>query len=486
MKRRLSPLPFVVAILLATASGCGGCGGGGANQGQPEPDAAFDSSGVLDVTMPMEAMTDAPASDGGGDGDGGLGMIPVSAGGTGAFGVVTVGGKQKLYLPTTRSNASGDSMIAVVDVGVPGNGIAGAPALITTIDLGQPFANTTAGDSSMVVAAATGSPDVWLIDPTTDTLVKHFTLDASFGQSSFSLGGGYVTGIAMDSANHRAILAVWNGFAVLDLQTQSITSVIQAPPSENFGFDSVHGLVYAPFYDCTYSINKSEGGSGVMPSACTTPRAPGDGGTVMTDGLSVIRLSDSTVFTYEDPNALDPTKPVGSEPDSAGADPMRQLVVVASEGSSYENVLDFSKASFDTASKRVTAPHEVVQNLPYMGIAVDPTSHVVFLEAEGSNMIAWMDLLSASQGDQGSVSGTMPDLPTSGTFANLGDPHGAAAATSIIGGKSVAFLADGRWQWVARIDLATLAALEQSDASVAATNAQIAAAVTYLDATTKE
>ncbi len=480
MKRRLSPLPLVVALLLANASGCGGCGGGGGNQAQPEPDAALDSSGALDGTMPLDAMTDAPASDG--DGDGGLGMIPLAAGGTGAFGVVTVGGKQKLYLPTTKSNASGDSMIAVVDVGVPGNGIAGSPALITTIDLGQPFATSTAGDSSMVVAAATGSPDVWLIDPTTDTLVKHFTLDASFGQSSFSRGGGFVTGIAMDSANHRAILAVWNGFALLDLQTQSITSVIQAPPSENFGFDSVHGLVYAPFYDCTYSINHN-----VMPSACTTPQAPGDGGTVvMTDGLSVIRLSDSAVFTYEDPNATNPVTPVGTEPDSAGADPTRQLVVVASEGSSYQNVLDFSKASFDTASKTVTAPHQIVQNLPYMGIALDPVSHVVFLEAEGSNMIAWMDLLSASQGDQGSVSGTMPDLPTSGTFANLGDPHGVAAATSIIGGKSVAFLADGRWQWVARIDLATLAALEQSDASVAATNAQIAAAVTYLDATTKE
>jgi hypothetical protein len=374
-------------------------------------------------------------------------------------------------------------MIAVVDVGVPGNGIAGAPALITTIDLGQPFATSTAGDSSMVVAAATGSPDVWLIDPTTDTLVKHFTLDG-FGQSSFSRGGGFVTGIAMDSANHRAILAVWNGFAVLDLQTQSITSVIQAPPSENFGFDSVHGLVYAPFYDCIYSINKNEGG--VMPSACTTPRAPGDGGTVMTDGLSVIRLSDSAVFTYEDPNAMNPAAPVGGEPDSAGADPTRQLVVVASEGSAYQNVLDFSKASFDMTTKTVTAPHQIVQNLPYMGIALDPVSHVAFLESEGSNMIAWMDLLSANQGDQGSVSGTMPDLPTTGTFANLGDPHGVATATSIVGGKSVAFLADGRWQWVARIDLATLAALEQSDASVAATNAQIATAVTYLDATTKE
>lgn len=471
-------------LLLASASGCGGCGGGG-GEAQPETDAAFDASGQADGTAPLDSMADAPteaANDG--DGDGGLAMIPLSPGGTGAFGVVTVGGKQKLYLPTTRSNSAGDSVIAVVDVGVPGNGIAGAPALITTIDIGLPFAETTAGDSSMVVAAATGSPDVWLIDPTTDTLVKHLTLDASFGQSSFSLGGGYVTGIAMDSANHRAILAVWNGFALLDLQTQSITSVIQAPPSENFGFDSVHGLIYAPFYDCTYSKNSWEGG--IMPSACTTPKTPGDAGTVMTDGLSVIRLSDGEVFTYEDPTAMDPANPVGKEPDSAGADPTRQLVVVPSEGGSYQNVLDFSKASFDTASKTVTAPHRIVQNLPYMGVALDPTSHVAFLEKEGDDVIAWLDLLSASQGDQGSVSGTMPDLPTSGTFANLGDPHGVAAGPSIIGGKPVAFLADNHWQWVARVDLATLAALEQSDASVAATNAQIAAAVTYLDATTKE
>src|SRR5207253_1580729 len=50
--------------------------------------------------------------------------IPTS-GGTGAFGIVTVNGKQKMYLPQTSLNAARHGIISVVNVGVAGNGIAG-------------------------------------------------------------------------------------------------------------------------------------------------------------------------------------------------------------------------------------------------------------------------------------------------------------------------------------------------------------------------
>src|SRR5690242_1169841 len=77
--------------------------------------------------------------------------VPIAAGGTGAFGIITVDGKQKMYLPVAVPNRDGHGIIAVVDVGVPGNGIAGAPALITEIDLGESFmmATTTGGDSNV-------------------------------------------------------------------------------------------------------------------------------------------------------------------------------------------------------------------------------------------------------------------------------------------------------------------------------------------------
>jgi hypothetical protein len=425
--------------------------------------------GVADVLRPGDADAALP---------------PVSAGGTGAFGIVTTGGKQKLYLPTTMTAEGGvDALLAVVDVGVAGNGVAGAPALLKTINLGTSnYATTTGGDSTMVVAAALGSRDVWFIDPTTDTLVDHVLLDASFGYSDFSRGGGYVTGIAVDSTNHQAILGVWNGFAFVDLATHAITSVIQAPPSENFGFDSVHGLIYAPFYDCTYSLNP--GADASTPSACSTPRT--QDASVMTDGLSVIRLADRQVFTYQDPSAQDPSNPVGTEPDSASADPSTQVVVVPSEGMRAQNVLDFSKAAFDDTNHTVTAPHHVMPNVGYQGVAVDPASHLAFLETEGDQNIAVFSAPEANAGSQSWVGATMPNLPNGAMFFNVGDPHGIAVTTSILGGKPVGFLVDTTLHWVARVDLKALASIREPDASVTADGGQVDAVVTYLDVTTLE
>src|SRR5689334_11354116 len=85
-----------------------------------------------------------------------------SPGQTGALGVVTVGGKQKLYLPLASPNAGGHGVIAVVDVGVAGRGVAGSPALITDIDLGTAdIARTTAADPDVVIAAWTKNRTIW-------------------------------------------------------------------------------------------------------------------------------------------------------------------------------------------------------------------------------------------------------------------------------------------------------------------------------------
>ncbi len=175
-----------------------------------------------------------------------------AAGGSGAFGVVTIAGHQKMYLPQPGAlTAGGNATIAVVDVGLAGQGVQGAPALLKVIDLGTSDAATaTGGDGTVIIAVSTDNPTITFIDPTTDTVTKSITLDASYGVSDFSGGGGYVTGVAVDSPNQRAYLSVWNGFAIVDLSSKTISGVIQAPPSENFGFDSVNQRILAPFYDC--------------------------------------------------------------------------------------------------------------------------------------------------------------------------------------------------------------------------------------------
>lgn len=462
---------------LAVAAACSSHSSGGA---------------AADAGFPNDGNANFDVGNGGDGAPADAAPPPPSAGGTGAFGIVTVNGKQKMYLPTHTPGVDDAGnltySVAVVDVGVAGNGIAGAPALIKQIPLGtMTYATTTGGDSSMVVAASTASNDVWFIDPQTDTLVKHMNLDATYGISSFSGGGGYVTGIAADASTHTAYLSVWNGFAVVDLATQSITKVIQTPPSENFGFDSVHGYILAPFYECTAATNQAQ--DGATPATCGVPMGP-EGG-VMTAGLSVIDLKDDTVYTYEDPNASDPLNPLGGEPDSASADPISQAYVVPGEGS-YENILDFSKASFDKATKTVTAPHVILQGFSYEGVAIEPNSHIAFFENEFSSSIALVKLGSAVSGDQGYVSATMPNVPVDdaggggNAFSNVGDPHGIAVTTSILSDKPVGFLVDSGFRWVARVDLTQLAALEQGDANVLAGTTQIQAAVTFLDASTPE
>ena len=149
-------------------------------------------------------------------------------------------------------------------------------------------------------------------------------------------------------------------------------------------------------------------------------------------------------------------------------------------------MLDFSKATFDKASKTVTAPHVVLTGFGLEGVAVEGSSHVGFWEGEGSGNVAVVDLQQARSGNQGWVGGVMPNEPDGTAFGTLGDPHGIAVTTSILDGNPVGFLVDSNLHWVARVDLKKLQGLEEVDASVTAGTTQMQGAVTYLDATTKE
>lgn len=400
-----------------------------------------------------------------------------SSGASGAFGIVVVNGKQKMYLPMQQGCSSvtgGNGTIAVVDVGVAGNGIHGAPALMSTIDLGVPqVATTTAGDSNVIVAASSCSPDIWLINPNTESITHHFTLDSTYGQSSFSGGGGYVTGVAMDSANHRAILSVWNGFALLDTNSASITHVIEAAPAENFGFDSVAQRIIAPFYECSYSL----GGSGTAPSTCRSYLAP-DGVTVMTDGVNVIDLATNKVYTYEDPTAADPTFPVGAEPDAAAADSSNGVIVVPSESTYAENVIDLGHATFNSTNKTVTAPHHSVTASGEMtGVALETTRHLALFEIEFySTRIAVGDVAGLNGGGSQYYEASMPNDPSAATWSNPADPHGIAVTTSVLDGQTVGFLVNSTETWVARIDLQKAISLQNGGAI-----ADLSSAVTFLD-----
>jgi len=449
LTQRFSATAWAIrAVLVASAlGGVGGCGGG---QQEPPPP-------------------------------------PPTGGGSGAFGVVTVNGLQKLYLPLPYQPAGKtNSQLAVVDVGALGAGVAGAPALLGYVDLGTAtdVATTTGGNSKIVIAASTSSQKVWLIDPTTDQVTSTVTLDASYGMSSFSGGGGYVTGIAMDG-DERAILSIWNGFAILNTRTKTITN-IPAAPSENFGFDPVRRRIIAPFYECD-----AASGDGTPPPCSSYHTATG---TLITDGLNVIDLNDTppTVYTYQLPTAaspLSPDEPVGGEPDSAAIDYDLGVAVIPAEAADFHNVIDLGAAVFDKAAGTVTGSpsshHEVTYTGRAEGVSIDSVKHLAFFEGESSSDVGVMDLVQARAGAGMFLHATMPDKPNAGgAWSNLFDPHGIAVTTGILDGHPVGFVVDVSsldQAWVARIDLEKFLAVRPALPGDA-TSEEIAGAVTFLDA----
>ena len=434
---------------------------------------------------------------------------PPASGSSGAFGVVTLGGKQLMYLPIQAPTANGDGQIAVVDVGQAGKGMTGAPALVTDVDLGcagareagfcsaPDFATTTAGDSSVVVAASTQSYRVWFIDPSKNQVTATLSLDPALGGSTFSGGGGIVTGIALDEANHRAILSVWNGFLLVDLDSHSVTGSVTAAGSENFGFDSTRGLVLAPFYNCGSATPGIDDAGNVLPLGdagfCQSYQVP-DGGGVITAGLNVVNLANDKVYTFENLAAADPTFPLDGEPDSAAVDPSSGIAVLPQEGMGQEDFLDLTKAVYDDATRTFTAPLAKLSIQECDGAAVEPKSHLAFFEEEFSDQIALVDLTKLGAGADGGfppsavVQSNVPSPPGGSGWENLGDPHGIAVTTGLQSSGPVGFVVSGQGssgQWVARIDLQKMLTLGQAAAGTL-TPAALAPAVTMLDAATKE
>ena len=237
-------------------------------------------------------------------------------------------------------------------MGVVGSGTAGAKALLRTVDLGSADQPTTlAGAADVVVAASANSTTVWFIDPHTDTLAGTTSLPGGATQSAFSGGGGYVTGIVVDAAKNVAILAVGEGFLLLDLSTRRFGTHIQAPPAENFGYDGTARRIVAPFYDCPPTL-----------ALCSGYQTPA--GAVQGDGLTVIDPNDSSVSEFRlgasPPAGPTSDEPVGGEPDAAAVDASSGVAVIPSETDGTLSVLDLKAASFDRASKTFTAPHHTI------------------------------------------------------------------------------------------------------------------------------
>jgi hypothetical protein len=177
----------------------------------------------------------------------------------------------------------------------------------------------------------------------------------------------------------------------------------------------------------------------------------------MAEGMTVVDLADGEVYVYQDPGAPIPSQPLGGEPDSAAVDLSTQAVVVPSESNQFQNILDFSRATFDRAARTVTAPAVRLGEYGLEGVAIESNRHLAFLEEEFGNTVGVMDLTQAVAGKGELRVAMMPDLGFA-PWGNLGDPHGIAVTTSLSGGRPVGFLVDASRKVVARVDLERLLA----------------------------
>lgn len=391
--------------------------------------------------------------------------------------LATVGGRAKLYVPRGQPGAAGP--LAVVDLLAAGRGTRGAGALLGTVPIpGGAYATVISGDERVLVAASADFPAAWIIDPGTDAVTKEIPL-TGMGFSSFGGQDAYVTAVIVDPDRNRAWLAVWNGFAALDLargERVPAEDVLTAP-SESPGYDPVSGLIFAPFYDCALA----HGPAGATPPPCGTFTSPGP--VPMEAGLNVIRLSDRTVFTLQRPGPA-ATAPVGVRPDALAFDPSAHLAIVAEEGSRSTLVLDFAGASYAAGVVQLDAG-AAVRALPgavYSCTAVHPPSGTVLLAAEFSQEVALSTSaeLRAGRPPVALEMPLLPIFPAGVPWVTAGDPHPAAIFE--VGGVRHGVLLDSTYRWVARLDLGKLEAVSPANPT-ALSAAEVAPAVTYLDLT---
>jgi hypothetical protein len=367
---------------------------------------------------------------------------------TGAFAVMAVGSTLKAYVPNSNADAQGHYSVWVVNAALAQSGTSGYLGKIDLGRFGPADAIAAAGD--VVLAVSISSPSIWFIDPATDKVVTELKLPDRYGAWDVSDRQAFMTGAAIDPVRRRAYVSVWSGFIVLDVDARTIIGDVFVAPTENFGFDPVANRLVAPFYLCPPPTTASG-----TPPPCDTYRSPD--GTLITEGLNVVDLTTSEIYTYVDPAAPDQAMPLGVGPDAAAVDPTGGLALVTLEASTDLRVVDLGTADFDPVSGTFTAtPVALIQPVPLTAVAIDPGSRLGFSSDEFGGIVTVVDLKAISPGGF-TTAGVMPALPWgAGAWVGHSEPHGARAG--VLDSKAVAWILNDPHTWLARIDLEKMAA----------------------------
>jgi hypothetical protein len=395
---------------------------------------------------------------------------------TGALAVVAVGEQLKAYIPAGMGD-DGHYRIQVVDAA---STLHGGSGYLATVDLGTADgdAEAMAATPGLVIAVSLGLPSVWLIDPATDTVIKHLQLPDGYGAWDVSNRNVFLSGVAIDPVRRRAYLSVWSGFIILDLDTQDFSGNIYMAPSEHFAFDPVHNRLVAPFYACP---DPSIGTA--TPPPCGDYHSLDASGTLIAQGINVVDLETGHIFTYVNDAALDQSAPAGLFPDAAAIDPTGGLAIVPVEDPAEAMLLDLANATFvppaGAGAGTFTASIIELGTPPEMtGVAIETVSRLGIGASEVDSNIAFYDLARTTASGS-AITGGLPDLPWgAGPWIGHGDPHNVLAG--LVDGKPVAWLLSHNNKWLARIDLEAVQQLALTTSTPGDLGADLALAVTYI------
>ena len=267
-----------------------------------------------------------------------------------------------------------------------------------------------------------------------------------------AFSGGYCIdcGVVVDPGNNRYVVANSNGYGIYDYTIKAdgacnLLNHADIPINENFSIDSTHHRLIAAEYDAGKTFTRHDG------SALVTAHA-----------LRVVDLNSYEVYRWD--KAIDCSQ-LGEginncaldEIDSSSVDIATGIIALTDEQRSTSVFVDLGQAVFDATQKTFAAPYHadawprLAGRIP--GTAIEPGSHLLFMEAEFSGSMAVLQLPS--------ITGTANAFPTPTAWQinsalipandrcdanpgdglakydwfNLGDPHGLAVMTSMLTGE---------------------------------------------------
>ncbi|MHB8177129.1 MAG: hypothetical protein ACYDA5_01030 [Vulcanimicrobiaceae bacterium] len=384
-----------------------------------------------------------------------------SQNGSGAVGVVTIGGTTYAEVPS----AGGLLQIQIASSGTISAARALQPiAAAAPAPSPSPLVLTPAPDACAIGPGPGPSYGIFaycitynapsgpqgiinVVDLTsgTPTFVRSITTDASASTVSFSGAYCYICGVAWDGKDNAIIISTANGYEFYDPGTASgkqVIATIPAPISENFGYNSATDQIWSPTYTEVDLVDVASRTWYTLTGASIS--SDWDGGAV--DSSTNIGMAVDESPTYDSFVPLDSANAILSTPPPA-----------AGTAGTFTDANANATTTTSDAGCRSTA------------FAIDSTTHLAFLSGEFStpDCVGVIQLPSAPLTAPFTPTTwmfipAMPNTPDGNPFQSADDPH--VAMTFYIPGSSDLFGAIFNYtrSYVAVVDITKLLAAPSS------------------------